>query len=52
MNKHSSLFCLSVAKKTIFMAFVFGENSVLKKYVLKVSKLFLKRRVAALFHFL
>jgi hypothetical protein len=52
MNKHSSLFCHNMAKKMRFITPAFGENSVLKKYVLKVSKFFLKRRVAALFHFL
>jgi hypothetical protein len=40
-----------MAKKMRFITSAFGENSVLKKYVLKVSKFFLKSRVAALFIF-
>jgi hypothetical protein len=40
-----------MAKKMSFIRSAFGENSVLKKYVLKVSKFFLKG-VFLLFHFI
>jgi hypothetical protein len=40
-----------MAKKMRFITLAFGENSVLKKYVLRVSKFFLKKVVLLLFSF-